>query len=265
MKTPIHPLRDFAVEDCGFMYVDYFSGRSADFYDEVVCGYGSSPYDALDDALNMAAEMGWIVDPIENDLSKAEPHYHSRSAPGDFDEQPHHIVALYLASSPSDAEHENYYRLRRGWLVYQYTNHPAFAYMKVESGQLWRKNSALIVHCNTKTEAHWMAAKLNAQDAARDLYHHLLNSPQFRLFPHAIRYGCITGEIDSAAVAIDMLNESYAHLFTPVQSANFAICSRRIQEYLNAKVPRSRPDARRPQSARQKTGQSDSINLSVRR
>lgn len=62
---------DYSLENHGVENAQYWQGAGTSFSDWEECftGIGDSPKEAAEDALEMAAQNGWSVDDIENDLS----------------------------------------------------------------------------------------------------------------------------------------------------------------------------------------------------
>lgn len=62
----------FAIREHGLKNEQYFEGCGTSFteFQESHTGIGHSMYDALEDALEMAAQNGWDTDCVENTLSK---------------------------------------------------------------------------------------------------------------------------------------------------------------------------------------------------
>lgn len=98
----------YEIEDCGIDHSQYFPGRTAIFtdYDEVYVGVGDTPHTAAEDALELASELDWDVDGIENTLSKEADstllHYEDcpasedESADCDCESELHYWAAVYL-------------------------------------------------------------------------------------------------------------------------------------------------------------------------
>lgn len=64
------PIGEYSLDNYGIEHQQYWQGVSTMHtdWDEVFVGIGDNPHEAGDDALSQAAEDGWFVDPIENEL-----------------------------------------------------------------------------------------------------------------------------------------------------------------------------------------------------
>lgn len=64
-------VKEYEVLDHGVDHSQYFQGCGVSFtkFEDCHTGIGSTPREALEYALEMAAESGWNVDGIVNDLS----------------------------------------------------------------------------------------------------------------------------------------------------------------------------------------------------
>jgi hypothetical protein len=78
--------------DQGVEHPDYFQGAGVygTEFSDIYTGIGDSAYEALEDALDNAAENGWKIEDIKNDLSKVI------DVPADSDSQ--HYVSILLKS-----------------------------------------------------------------------------------------------------------------------------------------------------------------------
>jgi hypothetical protein len=65
-------INKYQIIDHGLEHCQYFQGCGTAFtdYKDVFNGIGCSAHEALEDALDMAAQDGWETEHIENNLSK---------------------------------------------------------------------------------------------------------------------------------------------------------------------------------------------------
>jgi len=67
-------VNEYSFEDLGVENSQYFQGAGTSYtkWEDVYVGIGSNPYDAAEDALDSAAQSGWDVENINNDLPKED-------------------------------------------------------------------------------------------------------------------------------------------------------------------------------------------------
>lgn len=108
------PVYDYSVHEHGIMYSDYFSGSSTygTSYDEVFVGTGENAHEALEDAMNSAAEAGWDTRSIKNEFDpESEDNVQNtvRQNNPDMDEDDaadgvYYFISLFVREVPSDED-----------------------------------------------------------------------------------------------------------------------------------------------------------------
>ena len=83
----LKPIAEYEILDHGVTNSQYFRGCGTSFteYEDVATGIGSSAAEALEDALDMAAQMDWDVETITDKLSTRT------TVPDDADDCYHYV------------------------------------------------------------------------------------------------------------------------------------------------------------------------------
>jgi hypothetical protein len=107
-------VEEYSVSNHGVMQSSYWQGAGTTFtqWDEAFTGIGSNPHEALEDAINSAAQDGWDVRTIENEFNPDAGDVAGREAaeanpdmdPDEASEDNYNYVVLYVKGVPPIGE-----------------------------------------------------------------------------------------------------------------------------------------------------------------